>query len=146
MVFHLKNLFISLKNAIPSAIIGLVIGILPGIGGNVSNLMAYTFCKKRSKYPEKFGTGCVDGIVASETANNATIGGALIILLTLGVPGDNATALILAGFQIHNITPGPLLFTTSAALVYAVFAAFIVAKCGYGNWRKDGYTCFCKST
>lgn len=123
-----KEFIYQLKNAIPSAIIGLVIGILPGIGGNVSNLMAYTSCKKRSKYPEKFGTGCVDGIVASETANNATIGGALIILLTLGVPGDNATALILAGFQIHNITPGPLLFTTSAALVYAVFAAFIVAN------------------
>lgn len=123
-----KEFFYQMKNAIPAALIGLVVGILPGIGGNVSNLMAYSFCKKRSKYPEKFGTGIIDGIVASETANNATIGGALIILLTLGIPGDNATSMILAGFQIHSITPGPLLFTTSANLVYALFAAFIIAN------------------
>lgn len=117
-----------LRNAVPAAVIGLVIGILPGIGGNVSNLMAYAFCKKRSKYPEKFGTGVLDGVVASETANNATIGGALIVLLTLGIPGDNATSMILAGFQIHSITPGPLLFKTSADLVYTLFAAFMIAN------------------
>ena len=117
-----------LKNAIPAAFIGLAVGILPGIGGNASNLLAYAFCKKRSKYPEKFGTGIMDGIVASETSNNATIGGALIVLLTLGIPGDNATSMVLAGFQIHSITPGPLLFKTSAALVYALFAAFIIAN------------------
>ncbi len=123
-----KEFFCQMKNAIPAALIGLVIGILPGIGGNVSNLMAYAFIKKRSKTPEKFGTGFIDGIVASETANNATVGGALIILLTLGIPGDNATAMILAGFQLHGITPGPLLFKTSGQLVYALFAAFILAN------------------
>lgn len=124
----LKEFFYQMKNAIPAAFIGLAVGILPGIGGNASNLLAYAFCKKRSKYPEKFGTGVMDGIVASETANNATIGGALIVLLTLGIPGDNATSMVLAGFQIHSITPGPLLFKTSAALVYALFAAFILAN------------------
>ncbi|WP_243008926.1 tripartite tricarboxylate transporter permease [Clostridium sp. AM58-1XD] len=124
----LKEFMGQMKNAIPAAIIGLAIGILPGIGGNASNLMAYAFCKKRSKYPEKFGTGVIDGIVASETANNATIGGALIVLLTLGIPGDNATSMVLAGFQIHSITPGPLLFKTSGALVYALLAAFIIAN------------------
>ena len=123
-----KEFVYQLKNAIPAAFIGLAIGILPGIGGNASNLLAYAFCKKRSKYPEKFGTGVVDGIVASETANNATIGGALIVLLTLGIPGDNATSMVLAGFQIHSITPGPLLFKTSADLVYALLAAFIIAN------------------
>lgn len=123
-----KEFVYQLRNAIPASIIGLAIGILPGIGGNVSNLLAYTYCKKRSKYPEKFGTGIMDGIVASETANNATIGGALIVLLTLGIPGDNATSMVLAGFQIHSITPGPLLFKTSAALVYALLAAFILAN------------------
>lgn len=123
-----KEFVAQLPNAIPSALIGLVIGILPGIGGNVSNLMSYAYVKKRSKTPEKFGTGFVDGIVASETANNATIGGALIILLTLGIPGDNATSMILAGFQLHGIAPGPLLFKTSAALVYAIFAAYILAN------------------
>ena len=79
-----KEFFFHLKTAIPCALIGLVIGILPGLGGNVSNLMAYSYAKKTSKYPEKFGTGVVDGVVASETANNATVGGAVIILLTLG--------------------------------------------------------------
>ena len=117
-----------MKNFIPASIIGLVIGILPGIGGNASNLMAYTYCKKRSKTPEKFGTGFIDGLIASETANNATIGGALIILLTLGIPGDNATSMILAGFQIHGLTPGPLLFETNGELLYALFAAFIFAN------------------
>ena len=117
-----------LKTAIPCAIIGLVIGILPGLGGNVSNLMAYSYAKKTSKYPEKFGTGIIDGVVASETANNATVGGAVIILLTLGIPGDNATSIILAGFQMHDIAPGPLLFKTSGELVYAILAAFIVAN------------------
>ena len=117
-----KEFFFHLKTAIPCALIGLVIGILPGLGGNVSNLMAYSYAKKTSKYPEKFGTGVVDGIVASETANNATVGGAVIILLTLGIPGDNATSVILAGFQMHDVIPGPLLFKTSGALVYAILA------------------------
>lgn len=126
-----KEFFFHLKTAIPCALIGLVIGILPGLGGNVSNLMAYSYAKKTSKYPEKFGTGVVDGVVASETANNATVGGAIIILLTLGIPGDNATSVILAGFQMHDVVPGPLLFKTSGALVYAILATFIVANIAF---------------
>lgn len=117
--------------ALPCALIGLVIGILPGLGGNVSNLMAYSYAKKTSKTPEKFGTGFVDGIIASETANNATVGGAIIILLTLGIPGDNATSIILAGFMMHDVTPGPLLFKTSGPLVYAILATFIVANIAF---------------
>lgn len=127
----LKEFFFHLKTAIPCALIGLVIGILPGLGGNVSNLMAYSYAKKTSKYPEKFGTGVVDGVVASETANNATVGGAIIILLTLGIPGDNATSIILAGFQMHDVAPGPLLFKTSGALVYAILATFILANVAF---------------
>lgn len=126
--FSFKEFVSQLKNAFYSGLIGLGIGILPGIGGNVSNLMSYAFIKKNSKYPEKFGTGIIDGIVASETSNNASVGGALIILLTLGIPGDNATAMILAGFMVHGISPGPLLFETSSALVYALFAAYILAN------------------
>lgn len=126
--FSLKEFLGQLKNAFYSAVIGLGVGILPGIGGNISNMMSYAFIKKRSKYPEKFGTGIIDGIVASEASNNAAVGGAIIILMVLGIPGDNATSMILAGFQIHGITPGPLLFKTSADLVYAVFAAFIASN------------------
>ena len=83
---------------------------------------------KKYKTPEKFGKGIIDGLIALETANNATIGGALIILLTLGIPGDNATSMILAGFQIHGLTPGPLLFETNGELLYALFAAFIFSN------------------
>lgn len=126
--FSVAEFFQQTKNWVSSAFIGLGIGILPGIGGNISNLMSYAYVKKRSKYPEKFGTGIIDGIVASETSNNAAVGGALIIMLTLGIPGDNATAMILAGFLVHGIAPGPLLFITSGQLVYALFAAFILAN------------------
>ena len=132
------------KIAIPSARIGLVIGILPGLGGNISNLMAYTYAKKTSKYPEKFGTGVIDGIVASETANNATVGGALIILLTLGIPGDNATSMILAGFQMHDVMPGPLLFKTSGPFVYAILATFIVANIAFFLMEYFGLPIFTK--
>lgn len=117
-----------LKTAGPAAAIGLVVGILPGIGGNVANLLAYSFAKKTSKHPEEFGQGSIEGICAPETANNASVGGALIILLTLGIPGDNATSMIMAGFQIHGIAPGPLLFSSGNVLVYAIFAAFIMAN------------------
>lgn len=123
-----KEFLRCLKTAGPAAAIGLVVGILPGIGGNVANLLAYSFAKKTSKHPEEFGQGSIEGICAPETANNASVGGALIILLTLGIPGDNATSMIMAGFQIHGIAPGPLLFSSGNVLVYAVFAAFIMAN------------------
>lgn len=113
------------------ALICLAIGILPGLGGNVSNLMAYAYAKKTSKTPEKFGTGFVDGVIASETANNATVGGAIIILLTLGIPDDNATSIILAGFMMHDLVPGPLLFQTSGPLVCAILATFIMANVAF---------------
>jgi putative tricarboxylic transport membrane protein len=115
-------------NLIRSSVIGTGIGILPGVGSGISNLISYTAAKNSSKYPEKFGTGIIDGIVASETANNATIGGALVPLLTLGIPGDTVTAMLLGGLMIHGITPGPLLFQTNGDLVYAIFAALIIAN------------------
>lgn len=116
------------SNALISTLIGTAIGILPGLGGSICNIIAYTVAKHRSKYPEKFGTGIVDGIIASESSNNACTGGALVPLLTLGIPGDNTTALILAGFMIHGITPGPLLFRTQAPLVYGIFVALMIAN------------------
>ena len=115
-------------NFFRSCLIGTGVGILPGIGGSMSGILSYVVAKNQSKYPEKFGTGVIDGIVAPETANNATIGGALIPLLALGIPGDGVTAMMLGGFMIHGLTPGPLLFTTSADLVYTIFAACIIAN------------------
>ena len=130
----IKGFGISLKefkeqfvNFIRSALIGIGIGILPGIGGATSNIVAYSVAKQQSKYPEKFGTGVIDGVIATETANNASIGGALIPLLTLGIPGDTVTAMILGGLTLHGIAPGPLLFKNSGVLVYGIFAAFLIA-------------------
>ena len=114
-------------NMIRSAAIGIGIGILPGIGGGTSNMVAYMVAKNSSKTPEKFGTGYIGGIIASETSNNASIGGALIPLLTLGIPGDTATAMLLGAFMMKGISTGPLMFTTNGALVYGIFAAVIVA-------------------
>ena len=114
-------------NALRSAIIGLIIGILPGIGGAISCVLSYTMAKNQSKYPEKFGTGIIDGVVASETANNAGIGGAMIPLLTLGIPGDAATAMLLGGLMVHQVAPGPLIFEKSGVVVYGVFMAMFIS-------------------
>ena len=126
--FSKKEFVCQIPNMIRSALIGAWIGILPGIGGATANIMAYGIAKKRSKYPEKFGTGIIDGVVASETANNATIGGAMIPLLTLGIPGDAVTAILLGTFTIHGLQPGPLFFSQNYDLFYTIFAAMIVAS------------------
>lgn len=115
-------------NFLRSCVIGLFIGILPGIGGSASNVIAYAVSKQSSKYPEKYGTGIVDGIVASESSNNACIGGAMIPLLTLGIPGDGPTAILLGGLTIAGITPGPLLFQNNAVFVYGIYAALLMAS------------------
>ena len=88
--FSLKEFKDNIGNMSISALIGTAIGILPGIGGGTAGLLAYSVEKSRSKHPEKYGTGCMEGVVASETSNNAVIGGAMVPLLTLGIPGDGA--------------------------------------------------------
>ncbi|HHT14800.1 MAG TPA: Tat pathway signal protein [Clostridiales bacterium] len=115
-------------NALRSALIGFGIGVLPGIGGGTSNMLAYTVAKTADKNPERFGTGCIDGLVAPETANNATIGGALVPLLTLGIPGDTTTAMLLGALTLHGLTPGPLLFQNQADVVYGIFAAMLICS------------------
>lgn len=115
-------------NFIRSSAIGLGIGILPGLGGSTSNLLAYSAAKNNSKYPEKFGTGIIDGVVATESSNNASVGGAMVPLLTLGIPGDMATAMLLGGLMIHGLQPGPLLFKEEPVLMYGIFIAMIVAS------------------
>lgn len=125
--FSLKEFASQIVNCVRSTLIGVGIGILPGIGGATSNILAYSVAQKSSKYPEKFGTGIIDGVVASESANNGSVGGAMVPLLTLGIPGDGATAMLLGGFMIHGIQPGPLLFNTHADLVYIIFGAMFIA-------------------
>ncbi len=104
-----------------SSIIGTVIGIIPGEGAAVGAFFAYSEAKRRSSKPETFGTGIPEGIVAPETANNATVGGALVPTLTLGVPGSPAAAVLLGALLIQGLAPGPKLFIDRPDLMYAIF-------------------------
>ena len=104
-----------------SSIIGTVIGIIPGEGAAVGAFFAYSEAKRRSKNPEEFGKGKAEGILAPETANNATVGGALVPTLTLGVPGSPAAAVLLGALLIQGLTPGPKLFSDQPNLMYAIF-------------------------
>lgn len=110
-----------------SAIIGMLIGTLPGAGGTIASVLAYSEAVRSSKRGKEFGTGVPEGVIAPETANNASNGGALVPTLTLGIPGSGTTAVILAAFVLHGMRPGPLLFFTQPTLLYAVFVSLIVA-------------------
>ena len=114
-------------NLIKSSIIGAAVGILPGAGGSVANLVAYNEAKRSSKHPETFGKGEIDGVVASESANNATVGGGMIPTLTLGVPGTPPDAIILGVLLLHGLRPGAELFETSGSLVYTFIIALAVS-------------------
>lgn len=104
-----------------SSIIGTIIGIIPGEGAAVGAFFAYSEAKRKSSNPEKFGTGIPEGIVAPETANNATVGGALVPTLTLGVPGSPAAAVLLGALLIQGLAPGPRLFAERPDLMYSIF-------------------------
>ena len=103
----IKTIFKSWTNVVRSSLIGVFTGILPAAGGSISNILAYDQAKKASKESDKFGTGHVDGIIAPESANNATAGGALITMMALGIPGDVVTAVMLGALLIHNVQPSP---------------------------------------
>lgn len=113
---------------IRSAVIGTYVGILPGAGAPIASFLAYdTEQKIIGKKSDTFGKGEICGVAAPETANNAANGGALIPTLTLGVPGDGATAVMLGAFMMHNITPGPTLFTRHPDLVNSIYANYMIA-------------------
>jgi putative tricarboxylic transport membrane protein len=116
------------RNLVRSSLIGTWIGFLPGIGAAVGSIVAYSTAKTLSKTPDKFGTGFEDGIVASEAANNATIGGALIPLITLGIPGSITDVILMAALILHNVTPGPLLFRTNPEIAYGIMSSMFVAN------------------
>lgn len=126
--FTISEFKSQIVNFIRSGVIGTGIGLLPGIGASTSNIVAYVTAKNQSKHPEKFGKGVIDGIVATESANNGGIGGALIPLLTLGIPGDAVTAMLLGGLMIHGLRPGPLLFVNHGPVVYGIFASLIIGN------------------
>lgn len=108
--------------------VGFFVGVVPAAGATVASFVSYGIERACSSTPEKFGTGHWEGLVASETAVNASTGGAMIPLLTLGIPGSAATAVILAALILHGIQPGPLLFVENPKLIYTVFASVLVAN------------------
>ena len=110
-----------------STIIGLIIGVLPAIGGSAANIMAYDQAKKFSKRPEKFGTGIPEGIIASESSNNANVAGSLMMIMAFGIPGDAVTAVMMGALTIHGIQPGPLFISQHPKIAYGIFAAYLVA-------------------
>ena len=110
------------------AVIGTILGALPGIGSTAAAFMSYAFAKASSKDPSSFGKGNLHGIAASESANSAVMGANLIPLLTLGIPGSVGAALIVSAFMIHGMQPGPLLFENQGRLVYGLFGAMLMAN------------------
>lgn len=119
---------IMLKGAFHPCWIGTLIGALPGAGGSIAAIISYNRAVAASKTPERFGTGITEGLTASETANNASIGGAMVPLMTLGIPGSSVTAVLLGAMLMNNITPGPMLFSTNPELVYTVFLGMMAAN------------------
>ena len=120
---NIKEILSHWKLGIRASLIGVFIGALPGTGGPIAALLAYEHGKRTTKKPRTpFGQGAVEGIVASEAANNACIGGALIPMLTLAIPGDAVTAVILSAFYIHGLRPGPLLFTETPQMFSVILA------------------------
>ncbi len=111
-----------------SSVIGTLIGIFPGAGATIAAFLSYDVAKRSSKHPEKFGTGIPEGVAASEAANSSSVGGAMVPLLTLGIPGSATTAVLIGALMIHNLNPGPLLFKTNPEVVYSLFASLLVAN------------------
>lgn len=113
---------------IRSSIVGCLIGIFPGAGGTIASFLCYDVEKRSSKHPEMFGKGAPEGVVAAEASNSASVGGAMVPLLALGIPGSSTAAVLIGALMIHNLTPGPSLFTDEPDLVYALFASMFVAN------------------
>ena len=111
-----------------SWIMGNIIGILPGAGASIACFLGYNSAKQFSKTKEEFGHGAIEGVAGSEAANNAVTGGSLIPMLTLGIPGESVTAVLMGGLIIQGLTPGPELFTKHAAMTYTFFAGFVLVQ------------------
>ena len=110
------------------SVIGTIIGILPGAGATIASFLCYSTETKLSKHPEKFGTGIIDGIAASETANNAATGGAMVPLLSLGIPGGNAAAVMMSALVLKGVQLGPLLLVNQPQYLSATFASMVVTN------------------
>lgn len=111
-----------------SSLLGFFIGILPGAGATLASFFSYIMEKKLSKNPDKFGKGAIEGVAAPETANNAAAGGAMIPLLTLGIPGSGTTAILMGALIMYNVQPGPLLFEEHPAVAWGLIASMFIGN------------------
>jgi putative tricarboxylic transport membrane protein len=110
------------------SILGFLIGVLPGIGPSLASFLSYGLEKRLSKHPEQFGRGAIEGVAGPETANNAGVGGAMVPLFTLGIPGSATTALLLFVFMMYGLQPGPQLFDTNPELIWAIIASMYIGN------------------
>ena len=117
-----------LRTILRSTVLGTGIGMVPGVGQVVAAFVGYSAAKRASKHPERFGTGELEGVAAPEAANNAVNGPTLVPLLTLGIPGDNVTAILLGAFVAHGLRPGPQIFDEQGSLLYAILLSIIAAN------------------
>ncbi|WP_313200183.1 tripartite tricarboxylate transporter permease [Rhizobium sp.] len=116
------------RSMVSGSVIGTLLGILPGVGGNIACWVARDYARACDKNPQEYGKGAANGIAAPEASNNATVGGALVPLLSLGVPGSPTTAIMMGALIMHGLHPGPQLFTESPALVYSILFGVIIAS------------------
>ncbi len=115
-------------NVARSGLIGTFVGVLPGAGADIAAWICYAISKKFSKEPQKFGTGHIEGIVDAGTANNAGLGGAWVPALVFGIPGDSITAIVIGVLFMKGLRPGPMIFTQTPHILYAVYVTFILAN------------------
>ncbi len=123
-----KELFKMKYLMLKASVIGTLVGCIPGAGGTIATFIAYDNAKSGSKHPEKFGKGSLEGVAAPEAANNGSVGGALVPLLTLGIPGSASTAVLIGALMIHKLNPGPQLFDKEPGLVYGIFISLFFAN------------------
>ena len=128
VLLNRKEMKLIAPTIVRSWIIGNVIGILPGAGASIASFLGYNEARRASKHKEAFGHGSIEGVAGSEAANNAVTGGSLIPTLTLGIPGESVTAVLMGGLLIHNMQPGPDLFNKYAAVTYTFFAGFVFVQ------------------
>ena len=127
-MFKLKVLKDNLFNVLRSSVIGTFVGVIPGPGASIAAWLSYNEAKRASKHPHLFGTGVPEGVVAPETANNAVTGGSLVPTLTLGIPGDSITAVMLGALMLQGLPPGPTLFVEHSDVMNGIFVMLIMAN------------------
>ncbi|MGE5522095.1 MAG: tripartite tricarboxylate transporter permease [Rhodospirillaceae bacterium] len=128
MIITRKDLQDSAMPIVRGTLIGFAVGVLPGAGATIASFLSYAAEKRLSKHPQLFGTGVIEGVAAPEAANNGSTGGAMIPLLTLGIPGSSTTAVMLGALTLFNIQPGPLLFTKNPDFVWVLIASMYIGN------------------